>query len=58
MTVLLLGTTSVQLVATKNFSSQNIQGTLDNVTFTPVPEPSSAVLVGLGAMALIMRRRK
>lgn len=32
----------------------------DNVrlTITPVPEPSSAALLGLGGLALIMRRRK
>ena len=30
----------------------------DNFTVTAVPEPSSAVLLGLGALALIFRRRK
>ncbi len=44
--------------------SANAQGslTVDNVaygiTYTAVPEPSSAALVGLGGLALILRRRK
>ena len=29
-----------------------------NATVTPVPEPSSAALLGLGALALILRRRR
>jgi len=29
-----------------------------DVTFTPVPEPSSTALLGLGGLALILRRRK
>ncbi len=31
---------------------------IDNVSLTPVPEPSSAALLGLGGLALILRRRK
>jgi len=43
--------------------SQNINGQLtlwiDNVEFTPVPEPSAVALAGLGALAfLIWRKRK
>ncbi|BDS07098.1 hypothetical protein NT6N_21380 [Oceaniferula spumae] len=30
----------------------------DNIQFNQVPEPSSAVLVGLGGLALMLRRRK
>lgn len=30
----------------------------DSISITPVPEPSSALLVGLGGIALILRRRK
>ena len=33
-------------------------GTIDEVTLTAVPEPSSAALLGLGGLALILRRRK
>ena len=49
----------VQVLATKP-DGQILQGTLDTVTFmsTTVPEPSSAILAGLGAMAFVMRRRK
>ncbi len=31
---------------------------VDNLTITPIPEPSSAALLGLGGLALILRRRK
>jgi len=31
---------------------------IKNVTFNPVPEPSSTALLGLGGLALILRRRK
>ncbi len=31
---------------------------LDGVSITPVPEPSSTALLGLGSLALILRRRK
>ena len=31
---------------------------VDNVSITTVPEPSSAALLGLGGLALILRRRK
>jgi hypothetical protein len=33
-------------------------GTFDNLLFTQVPEPCTAVLVGLGGFALIFRRRR
>jgi hypothetical protein len=32
--------------------------TADTVTLTAVPEPSSAALLGLGGLTLILRRRK
>ena len=32
--------------------------TVDNISITAVPEPSSAALLGLGGLALILRRRK
>ncbi len=31
---------------------------IDNVTLTMIPEPSSACLIGLGGLAMVMRRRK
>ena len=31
---------------------------VDSISITPVPEPSSAALLGLGGIALILRRRK
>ncbi|MEZ7957082.1 MAG: PEP-CTERM sorting domain-containing protein [Rubritalea sp.] len=31
---------------------------IDNFSITAVPEPSSTALLGLGGLALIMRRRK
>jgi len=34
------------------------RGSLAGVQFTTVPEPSSAALLGLGGLALILRRRK
>lgn len=33
-------------------------GIIDNIVITAVPEPSSAALLGLGGLALILRRRK
>ena len=42
--------------------SQNINGTvtlwIDNVVFTPVPEPSTLMLVGLGALGWLALRRR
>jgi len=45
-----LSAADIQIVA-------DIQG-FDNVDFSPVPEPSSSLLIGLGSIALILRRRK
>lgn len=38
--------------------TENAGSGLDNVTVSIVPEPSSAALLGLGGLALILRRRK
>ena len=42
--------------------SQNINGTvtlwIDNVVFTPVPEPSTLILASLGALGLLALRRR
>ena len=51
------GDYQVVLAATKE-NSQLLQGTVDNISFEAVPEPSSVTLVGLGAMALLVHRRK
>ena len=32
--------------------------TFDNLTYTVVPEPSTLALLGLGGLALLIRRRK
>ena len=52
---------SVFLVIRQNEGgAASSQALLDDVTldYTPVPEPSSAALLGLGGLALILRRRK
>jgi hypothetical protein len=38
-------------------NSQNFNFDIDNVTFDPVPEPSSLALLALGAIGLFARRR-
>ena len=53
--------TSVFLAIRNNQGSAvSSQALIDDVTldYTPVPEPSSAALLGLGGLALILRRRK
>lgn len=42
----------------KNRAGTSAQLHIDDVTVTVVPEPSSAALLGLGGLALILRRRK
>jgi len=39
-------------------SDTNDPSRIDNISITTVPEPSSAALLGLGGLALILRRRK
>ena len=53
-TALVDGTGQVQAIMTRgaNFAE------MDAVAFVVVPEPSSAALLGLGGLALILRRRK
>ncbi len=41
-----------------NVSSSYAASRFDDLTLTAVPEPSSAALIGLGGVALILRRRK
>ena len=41
-----------------NFDSEYIGGTDSFVNITVIPEPHSAVLGGLGLLALLRRRRK
>ncbi len=49
-------TLSIAYNATNGSSYTGFNST--NFTVTPVPEPSSAALLGLGGLALILRRRK
>lgn len=44
-------------ISTSIFRIHN-SGQIDNLTIAQVPEPSSAALLGLGGLALILRRRK
>ena len=39
-------------------NGDNNFATVDNVNLTAVPEPTSTALLGLGGLALILRRRK
>lgn len=50
-------TASYNVAKTSN-STYNVQGYDIQFTVTAVPEPSSAALLGLGGLALILRRRK
>ncbi len=47
-------------VASARFKVGSESGTydVDSLTLTQVPEPSSTALLGLGGLALILRRRK
>ncbi|MBT8043909.1 MAG: PEP-CTERM sorting domain-containing protein [Verrucomicrobiae bacterium] len=42
--------------ASKNAYIDNVE--ISSLTYTPVPEPSAAALLGLAGLALILRRRK
>ncbi|NWK55052.1 PEP-CTERM sorting domain-containing protein [Verrucomicrobiaceae bacterium N1E253] len=50
--------TNVWLVFTTVGDATNGQTLIDNVSIASVPEPSSAALLGLGGVTLILRRRK
>lgn len=60
------GTYTVDVFSSITTNGVNAAGTINNdnggsnytATFTVVPEPSSAALLGLGGLALILRRRK
>jgi len=39
-------------------SGSGLEGTVDNFKLTHVPEPSSTLLLGLGGLGLILRRRR
>jgi len=55
-----LGTWSFTIAAVDNGGAANVAlNTLTlNVGVSPVPEPSSAALLGLGGLVFILRRRK
>lgn len=40
------------------YSWTNVNGVSDSMTFQIIPEPSSALLLGLGAMGFMLRRRR
>ena len=52
--------TSAELIIGFNVDADNDYYTVDNVSFdgTAVPEPTTTALLGLGGLALILRRRK
>lgn len=51
-------TTSGGTVETNTYTSPDYYGTIEvKYTFTPIPEPSAALLGGLGALMLLRRRR-
>jgi len=52
------GTSGTSKFGSLRFESAGGGATWDAVSVTAVPEPSSAALLGLGGIALIMRRRK
>lgn len=47
----------VQVPIAPNDPSNGVIGTFSNVTITPVPEPATMAALGLGALALLKRRR-
>ena len=50
----------INYVAVGNWYAENNgnDGSLDNFTLSQIPEPSTTALLGLGGLALILRRRK
>ena len=51
------GNADVKLVIT-GLGSGVFQATIDDISISPVPEPTTTALLGLGGLALILRRRK
>ncbi len=52
-------TDNATIVEVRTFANQGINGfALATAVVNPVPEPSSTALLGLGGLALILRRRK
>jgi hypothetical protein len=50
--------TSITFDSQPNNRNFSVKNTASDFTITAVPEPSSAALLGLGGLALILRRRK
>lgn len=53
-----IGSTRYDLVDGSVYSGSNRGLKVDNIVFSAVPEPSSTALLGLGGLALILRRRR
>ena len=53
-----VGGVSKDLVDGSSYANSNRGNYVDNIEFTLVPEPTTTALLGLGGLALILRRRK
>ena len=51
------GVTHIQLTNLTTFGSTNYIG-ISELRFGAIPEPSSAALLGLGALGLVFRRKR
>ena len=53
-----VGGVTKDLVDGSSYANSNRGNYVDNIVFTLVPEPTTTALLGLGGLALILRRRK
>ncbi|HZH97738.1 MAG TPA: DUF642 domain-containing protein [Fimbriimonadaceae bacterium] len=58
VTVLATGTSSILSFRGRNFNHPDAGAAIDDISVTPVPEPATIAMLGMGAAALFRRRKR